>query len=620
MAYNPYSAVNAIYNLKGQWDNANNANDAEKKNQAAARAQAYYNQLRNNGYANIADELSASNYAQAKSTRDKWAKMGKTATRPHLYTLGKKYGMSQNDVDKLIGWDDSTGQISFGGKNIGTPDTVVDGTSYWSDTSTLDNAFRDYITRSGTTIPSGVNNAAYNQRMQSAGNKNDGLYSEILKDKDKIGNMYQGVFDYANSDVTKSDEYKSAFEKVMPEYLLNAMQGRDNAVASSAGSNGGNIDSFAAANALRQQAALTAKGQSLAHQMGLEAYQARIQHAKDILSNLGVYNDSVYGKIDKTIQNDSSLAQQYFDNDETAKNNDTTRKSTMASVSGYTPSDWTIQNDAFLKNFVDDNGKLKSEYYNTDFQDLINKAKASGNADLANKYAILRGLKIFGDFTNYGKYLNEGDVSYVKPNRTADYDLTKQQIDSAERISKANNETSLAAANAEFASNERIADKVAQNKLDQLEYAAKYNATEPKLTAAQAISAIKNGEKSQSVIDAYNYWYNTNYTVDNPPKVNSSGNSKSSGGTNTPLSDSEVKAWVKFLNDDISSRYGDNAKALKEVNKGQYQRADADADYIIIKVFGSDELTQEQKEYLLYDKFGITEDQVNAAIKDPHYR
>lgn len=506
MAYNPYSAVNAIYNLKGQWDNADNANDAEKKNQAAARAQAYYNQLRNNGYANIADELSASNYAQAKSTRDKWAKMGKTATRPHLYTLGKKYGMSQNDVDKLIGWDDSTGQMSFGGKNVGTPDTVVDGTSYWSDTSTLDNAFRDYITRSGTVR---AKDASVNQENESLFKKYNQEYEDLK-----------------NTNPFETETAKS----ILAKYDLAGLQGRDNAVASSAGSNGGNIDSFAAANALRQQASLVNQGQ----QAVLSAHQQKLDHAKALLSDMGVNIDRV------------------FNQDETAKNNDVTRKSTMASVSGYTPSDWTIQNDAFLKNFVDDNGKLKSEYYNTDFQDLINKAKASGNADLANKYAILRGLKIFGDFTNYGKYLNEGDVSYVKPNRTADYDLTKQQIDSAERISKANNETSLAATNAELASNERIADKEAQNAkdlaaiqaknaLDQLEYNTNYGTqagSKPSLTAAQAASAIKNGEKSQSVIDAYNYWYGTNYTIDNPPNLSgtdaswaSDGDAGSSSGT-----------------------------------------------------------------------------------------
>ena len=75
MAYNPYSAVNAIYNLKGQWDTANSSNDTVGKNNAAKKAQAYYNQLRKNGYSDVADALTASNYAQAKNIRDKWAKM-----------------------------------------------------------------------------------------------------------------------------------------------------------------------------------------------------------------------------------------------------------------------------------------------------------------------------------------------------------------------------------------------------------------------------------------------------------------------------------------------------------------------------------------------------------------
>lgn len=126
------------------------------------KAQAYYNQLIKNGYQNVASELTDANYEQAEKIRNKWAKMDKTATRPYLYTLGQKYGMSNSDVDKIIGWDSATGQVSIGGKTIGTPDAVVDGASYWSDTSVLDNAFKDYISRSGSTYNTGVNNAAYN--------------------------------------------------------------------------------------------------------------------------------------------------------------------------------------------------------------------------------------------------------------------------------------------------------------------------------------------------------------------------------------------------------------------------------------------------------------------------
>lgn len=406
MAYNPYSAVNAIYKLKGQWDSANNAGDTATKNSVAAKAQEYYKQLRRNGYGDIADQLTASNYAQAKSINDKWAKMGKTSTRDYLYSLGQSKGMSQTDVDKLISWDNLTGEVSFGGKKIGTPDSVVDGVSYWSDTSVLDNAFNDYISRSDTVrSPS----TAVNQ-------ENEKLFA-------KYNQEYE--------DLKKTNPFETETGKaILAKYDLAGLQGRDNEVADNAGSNGGNIDSFAAANALRQQSTLINQGQMVA----LEAHQQKLDHARALLSDMGINIDRV------------------FNQDETAKNNDVARKSEQAAVSGYTPAEWAIQNDAFLKNFVDENGKLKAEYNDTDFQELINNAKAQGNTELANKYAILRGLKIFGNFSEYGKYLNQGDVSYIQPQRTADYDLTKQQIESAEKIAKGDNDTKLTLADKEAAS------------------------------------------------------------------------------------------------------------------------------------------------------------------------
>lgn len=418
MAYNPYSAVNAIYKLKGQWDNANNAGDTATKNSVAAKAQQYYKQLRNNGYGDIADQLTASNYTQAKAINDKWAKMGKTSTRDYLYSLGQSKGMSQSDVDKLIGWDNLTGEVSFGGKKIGTPDTVVDGVSYWSDTSVLDNAFNDYIDRSGTV------------RSKS---------TAVNQENEKLFAKYNQEYE----DLKKTNPFETETGKaILAKYDLAGLQGRDNAVAENAGSNDGNIDSFAAANALRQQSSLVNQGQMVA----LEAHQQKLDHARALLSDMGVNIDRV------------------FNQDETAKNNDVARKSEIASVSGYTPTEWSIQNDAFLKNFVDENGKLKAEYNDTDFQELINNAKAQGNTELANKYAILRGLKIFGNFSAYGKYLNQGDVAYVQPQRTADYDLTKQQLESAERVAKGENDTTLA-----------LADKEAASAIAQIKEAAKYS-------------------------------------------------------------------------------------------------------------------------------------------------
>lgn len=569
MAYNPYSAVNAIYKLKGQWDTANNANDTTKKNDIAAKAQAYYNQLRNNSYGDIADELAASNYTQAKVINDKWAKMDKTPTRDYMYSLGKSRGMSATDVDKLISWDNQTGEVSFGGKKIGTPDTVVDGVSYWADTSVLDNAFNDYVSRSG----------AIRAKSASVDQENEKLFA-------KYNQEYE---DLKKTNPFETDEAKS----ILAKYDLAGLQGRDNAVASGAGSNGGNIDSFAAANALRQQSALVNQGQ----QVVLDAHQRKLDHARALLSDMGVNIDRV------------------FNQDETTKNNDVSRKSEIASVSGYTPTEWSIQNDAFLKNFVDENGKLKSEYNNTDFQELINNAKASGNNELANKYAILRGLKIFGNFSEYGKYLNQGDVAYTTPQRTADYDLTKQQIDSAERISKANNDASLASINAQLASNENIAKINAENAAE-LAMMEAGNAKE--LAQIERQNALDlAGIEGQNKLDPITASGQSGSGQSPEAKTTANGGSSNN---QRPLSESAVKSWVNYLNKGISDKYGEKYKALKETGKNQYERADADADYIIIRVFGSNDLTQEQKEYLLYDKFGITLDQVNAAMKDLHYR
>lgn len=556
MAYNPYSAVNAIYKLKGQWDNANNAGDTTTKNNLAAKAQQYYKQLRSNGYGDIADELTASNYSQAKAINDKWAKMGKTPTRDYLYSLGQSYGMSSSDVDKLIGWDNQTGEVSLGGKKIGTPDTVVDGVSYWSDTSVLDNAFNDYINRSGTVRS---NSKAVNQ-------ENEKLFA-------KYNQEYE---DLKNTNPFETETGKA----ILAKYNLAGLQGRNNEVASGAGSNGGNIDSFAAANALRQQSSLINQGQMAA----LEAHNQKLEHARALLSDMGVNIDRV------------------FNEDETAKNNDVARKSEIASVSGYTPDEWVASNNPYLN----DDGTIKDEYKNTDFAAVMANAKAAGNTNAYNAAAVARYYKIMSNYGLYGKY---DDGNYVVPGlkQTEAAREFDEQIAAADRA--------LAAEQAESAA-ER------QNKLDQITTTAKYGTpTTGKttgMTLAQATAALKGGELSQAALDVYNANHGTSYTTKNPPPIYKP--ALTPDKTSAPLSESKVKSWVNYLNKAVSDKYGANYKALNETGKNQYERADIDADYIIIKVFESSDLTQEQKEYLLYDKFGITENQVNTALKDPHYR
>ena len=522
MAYNPYLATNAIYRLKGQWNRANEANDTEGKNAAAEKAQAYYEQLKKNGYSDLADELASSGEAAAKSINDKWAKTGKTATRGYLYSLGKSRGMSSSDVDGLIGWDNQSGEVSFGGKKIGKPDAVVDGTSYFGDTGKLDSAFNDYIERSGNVRPKPT---AVNQ-------ENENLFRRYKQEYD----------DLKGTNPFTTEEAKA----ILSKYDLAGLQGRDNAVASNAGSNGGNIDSFAAANALRQQASIVSQGQ----QAVLSAYQQKLDHARSLLSDMGVNIDRVYNQ------------------DETTKNNEVARNSEIASVTGYTPDDWAFKNDAFLKNFVGDDGKLKPEYESTDFQELINNAKAKGDTDLANKYAILRAKKIFDNVSKYGQYLNQGDISYLKPQKTETARQFDEQIAQADRALKS--ESNLKSAELEAQKQMNAAELDAQkqmnadnnqNALDQIKTAAEYN-DKPALTAKQAATAIANGEKSQAVIDAYNYWYGTNYTVENPPVTEQISNGSASDGWEDGTSEQDAAGTELKAN--LDSVYETSSKTVKD--------------------------------------------------------
>lgn len=535
MAYNPYSAVNAIYKLKGQWDNANNAGDTATKNNVATKAQAYYNQLRNNGYGDIADELTASNYTQAKAINDKWAKMGKTPTRDYLYTLGQSKGMSQSDVDKLISWDNLTGEVSFGGKKIGTPDSVVDGVSYWSDTSVLDNAFNDYIDRSGTvrSKPTVVNQ------------ENEKLFA-------KYNQEYE---DLKTTNPFETDTAKA----ILAKYDLAGLQGRDNQVASGAGSNGGNIDSFAAANALRQQSALVNQGQ----QVVLDSYNQKLEHARALLSDMGVNIDRV------------------FNQDETAKNNDVARKSEIASVSGYTPDEWVASNNPYLN----DDGTLKEEYKDIDFAAVMANAKAAGNAAAYNAAAQARYYKIMGNYGAYGQY---DDGNYIVPGlkQTEAARQFDEQIAASDRALNA--ETSMNAANNQ--TQITLADKEAASAINQIKTAAAYSTTnskgtvtkdssatyqngvkvgdkngKPILTKDQAVKMRDSGNTSDQVIYALDY-YGESVTHNNDGDLLNGGNNSK----NTAEADlKKLKSYfsenkIKNFIDEVLKPYIDNSWEINE--------------------------------------------------------
>ncbi len=417
--FDPYEAVQRVYDLKGDWDRANRNNDTQGKNTASRTAQEFYNQLRKNGYGSVADDLTKSNYGQAKVIRDYYAKTGRTATRPYLYGKGKKFGMSEADIDKLTTFDNDTGQIYFGGQLLGTPDTISsDGVSYWNDTKKLDSVFDDVATKQGWTVNSGVGNAAYNQAMKKVEDTNAKSVAvtdqsvalgmefakQALADYKKLGDERTAAFNYANQDITNTDEYKSTWNSIMPSYQYQSDKAALNAAADSTSTNGGNIDSFAAANARRQREASLAKGQQLAGEQARQAYLTRIAGMNDtanerrsdvgkgINANIGMANAAQgYANAYSTAAADErNTAQGYFDNWQDMLDRVSGRKVTDANANLITAQ--ANQIDAETSNRIPVSVLRKSSPYfdkdgnvNTsiDYRKLINNTETLLNKELA---------------------------------------------------------------------------------------------------------------------------------------------------------------------------------------------------------------------------------------------
>lgn len=488
MNYNPYNAIKGIYDLKGEWTDADKNGDTDKKKKSAEAAKSYYDELRKNGYGDVADNLSKSSYAAAKSIVD-----------------------------------------SYKPQTVRTPETMVK-------------------------------------------QENENLMDNYKKQLDIVRD---------------TNPFETAEGKaILAKYDLAALQGRDNAVASGGASNGGNIDSFAAANALRQQAALVSKGQDAV----LAANQQKIDNAMSIMESMGVHIDRVYNQ------------------GETSKNNQVARDVEISKVTGVVPDSMSYASNPYFNS----DGTLAEAFNSAEFdaaggfQKIINDATeklktATNSAERANleatiKYANQARAYKIKNSPAHSKWAHTL-LSYA-PEETADYktanktlDLEKYGIDKNAETSKyttdANvkmnsdtNATNLAITNANNASNEAISkDTNATN----LAISRDTNATNERISGVE-----KEAEK---------------YTSGEPP-----------------MKESEVTAWADHFNNSKASKYPSEEPALTLSGKNVYKVNSADVDSIIIEIMNSTDLTPAQKDFLLYDKFGINEDDVYKVLNDKHYQ
>lgn len=491
MAYDANKIAQKIIEAKNGWASAYSKGDQQKANEIAQNARQYYDQLIQNGDKALASGLEARDNTQAPEFVNQYmATKDKNAIRPYLYGKAQKYGLSTDDVDKALSFDETTGQVSLNGKNIGTPYSIVDGVSYW-DSKTLDNAWDDYVNSSGLTRQS---KDYVSQENENISNKMNKLYDMSIEDSnDVINEIKKNPY---TSDVGKS---------ILAGYNLQGLQAGYNAAGSVAANNGGNIDSFAAANAMRQQAALTNQGR----QAVLDYYNSyvgnlsaetdnKLNRARNILSDLGVNVDRVWGQ-----------TKDQFDMDETAKNNDVSRNAAIAEITGYVPNQWLVKDNPYF----DENGNLIDP--NMDYQAIMETAKANGDDRTYLNASAARIAKI-RSYPEYRKYL--GDDPLMTPgleinsnresakDRQSSKEITQMGLDSDYAINKMNNETAQKQIDAEAAATQSqiAADLEARNNetaagLEASKYTADSNTAQAQIQANSEKYAIDKQLESDSV-------------------------------------------------------------------------------------------------------------------------
>lgn len=396
-------------------------------------------------------------------------------------------------------------------------------------------------------------------------NKINQLWGTQTSDRESMAGKYNKLEDTAYSNPFTTDEAKA----ILGKYDLSALQGRDNAVARGGASNGGNIDSYAAANAMRQQTSIINQG----HMAVLDAHNNKINNIKGILESLGVYQQNQDKGMQNTIGLQQTEGQRLFENEETAKNNEVARLSEQASVTGYTPSEWVIKNDDVYNTYLNPDGSFKKEMENVDIQALISRAKASGDTETANKLAVVRARKILSNYGEFGKYANEGDISYMKPQHTE----LRRQFDKQDSLAR----DTLAI---ESADNKYAVD--AEKEINAGKNAATITAAtieaqnKSQLDQNDIIKMLKSTKTpSQELIDAYNALGidSTTYTTSNPPPMTGQdveGNNNFStdgdnGGETNQLTLEKVKSnisetKIKNFIDDVLKPYEDNGWEINE--------------------------------------------------------
>lgn len=165
------------------------------------------------------------------------------------------------------------------------------GTYYWSDGESVSGNWKDDNLDGRCTYYYADGSVKYSTIMYNGKTAQEAYDLELLQlntdYQNKLSEIYamqEELTELINTDPYSTDEAKA----ILSKYDLSAIYGKNNQLTGGAAANGGNVDSYSAANAMRQQTALYAQAQEMvlkAYNAKIEAMRQQIAIAKDAADN-----------------------------------------------------------------------------------------------------------------------------------------------------------------------------------------------------------------------------------------------------------------------------------------------------------------------------------------------
>ena len=355
--YNPYNSMKKIVDLKNSYDNEKRLNGNYKQYQDEAVQ--YYNDLISNGYVQQAADLSKYGYEDALNylNNSGWKSDEETAFDEWYDNIGKVSADGTNEETELDKWVNNIGKVSTGDKR-----TV----------SEQQSSYIDKLMGIGTGETQVTPTQAATDLLDMV-KSNDAIYNDSYTQFQN--NVMSGANDLLNYDYTQ----QSFYQPIMDSYNLFGENAANGALASGASGNAGNIDSYAAANAARQQLAFTNAG----HQAALAAaaqnqggWLDAFRLSKDALGDLRLKNADIGNIYTHQVTTDANERQAA---------NDVIRQ-----LFGDESAERTNATNAMVDKYLADLGLVQTQYV-TDSDERMNTANNEHDLAvqrLANEYGL----------------------------------------------------------------------------------------------------------------------------------------------------------------------------------------------------------------------------------------